>query len=383
MTNIREFTDHNLYSPSRAEIDLNQLKANLAAIADRCGRHVKLMAVVKADAYGHGAERIARAAIACGADSLAVANVSEGVALRDSGIQSMILILGVIAHKSIPALFDYDLTPSITSIDEANLIDEYGKSINRICKVHVRVDIGNRSLGIQTDQSLEQIQAMNRMTHLQIDGIYTHLPAAYADDLTIAKNDLIEFNELLLHLQKLGIFIPIVHASSSPAILTLPDAHYNLVRCGIIMYGLPAINNQPHILIKPIMQIKSAIVAYKQIELGSFFGYANKYVADKQIRLAIIPFGYGDGSFMFHLRHGEVLIRGVRATIIGQIYMDHFLVDVSDFQTEVGDEVVILGGQGSDCIAAIDIAERASIGRLNSDFVCLLSQRVPRIYIEE
>jgi alanine racemase len=381
--NLQLNRNHSSYSPSRAEVNLDQLKLNLTTIANRCGKHVKIMAVVKSDGYGHGAERIARTALASGADSIAVATVSEGVALRASGIESTILILCTSPYQSVSALFEYQLTPSITSISEAQLIHEYGKSIDRISNVHVRIDVGNRSLGIHVDECLEQIQAMNQLSHVHIEGIYTHLPAAYADDLTIAQGDLAEFDKLLLQLQKLGIFIPIVHAASSPAILTLPGAHYNLVRCGILMYGLPAIHNQPSIPVKPIMQIKSAIVAYKQIESGAFFGYANIYVADKPLRLAVIPFGYGDGSFMFHLRQGEVLIRGVRAAIIGQIYMDHFLVDVSDFQTDIGDEVVIVGEQGNDYIAAVDIADKASVGRLNSDFVCLLSSRVPRIYIEE
>jgi alanine racemase len=383
LANLRVNRNHSSYSPSRAEINLDQLKLNLAIIANKCGKHVRIMAVVKSDGYGHGAERIARTALASGADSIAVANVAEGVALRESGIESMILILGTCPALSVSALFDYQLTPSITSIEEAQLIHEYGEAIHRICNVHLRIDIGNRSLGIHVGQCLEQIQAMNELSNLYIEGIYTHLPAAYADDLTIVQGDLDEFNQLLLQLQKLGIFIPIIHASSSPAILTLPAAHYNLVRCGILMYGLPAINNQPPIAIKPIMQIKSAIVAYKQIESGGIFGYANIHEADKQLRLAVVPFGYGDGSYMFHLRQGEVLIRGVRAAIIGQIYMDHFLVDVSNFQTDIGDEVVIVGEQGNDCITAVDIADKASVGRLNSDFVCLLSSRVPRIYIEE
>jgi alanine racemase len=383
LANLRISRNHSSYSPSRAEINLDQLKLNLATIAKQCGKQVKIMAVVKSDGYGHGAERIARTALASGADCIAVATVSEGVALRASGIESMILILGTSPFQSVSTLFEYQLTPSITSIEEAQHIHEYGESIHQVCNVHVRIDVGNRSLGIHVDQCLEQIQAISQLSNVRIEGIYTHLPAAYADDLTIAQGDLDEFNKLLLQLQKVGIFIPIIHAASSPAILTLPAAHYNLVRCGILMYGLPAINNQPSIPIKPIMQIKSAIVAYKQIESGGFFGYANIYVADKPLRLAVVPFGYGDGSFMFHLRQGEVLIRGVRAAIIGQIYMDHFLVDVSHFETGIGDEVVIAGEQGNECIAAVDIADKASVGRLNSDFVCLLSSRVPRIYIEE
>ncbi len=375
--------NHAQYSSSQAIIDLDQLKVNLAVIAGKCAAHVKLMAVVKADAYGHGAERIAQTALSAGADCLAVANISEGVYLRNSNITAMILILGVLNHKWIPALFDNLLTPSISSIQEAKLIHEYGESIKQRCKVHIRIEVSGGTLGVQDQRNLQLIRAISQMEYIELEGLYTHLPSAYADDLTKAKHDLIMFDALLGQLQKLGIFIPLIHAASSPAILTLPIAHYNLVRCGILMYGLPAINNQLFLAVKPIMRIQSEIIGYKQIEPGSTYGYANKFVTDKLMDVAVIPFGYGDGSFMFYLQQGEVLIRGLRFAIIGQIYMDHFLVDVSNYHTELGDEVIILGEQGSQCIAALDIAERASIGRLNSDLICLLSGRVPRIYIEE
>lgn len=383
MSNKQEYTNHAQYSSSQAEINLDQFKDNLKAIAGICSAHVKLMAVVKANAYGHGAERIARTALKAGADCLAVANISEGIYLRSTGVQSMILILGVLVHKWIPAIFDNKLTPSIATLEDAILINEYGKSIHHACKVHFRVESGNGNGEAKDDLIVKLIRDINQMEYLQLEGLYTHLPSAYADDLTLAKNDIRIFDELVNQLQQQGIFIPLIHAASSPAILNLPEAHYNMVRCGILMYGLPATSNQPHIAVKPIMKIRSEIVAYKQIEPGHTYGYANKFVTDKLIHTAVIPFGYGDGNFMFYLQQGEVLIRGRHIAIIGQIYMDHFLVDVSNIHTELGDEVIILGEQGSQEIAAVDIAEQASIGRLNSDFICLLSGRVPRIYIEE
>ncbi|MGE5381376.1 MAG: alanine racemase [Methylocystaceae bacterium] len=366
---------------SWVEIDLAALHHNLEMVRGQLKNKTKIIAVVKADAYGHGAVEISRVLIEYGIDALAVATVGEALELRHNGIGVPILILGSVAESEFDYLFEQNLTPTLNSVEMTLALN------NRACvrmqklKVHLRIDIGMGSYGVTTGEGLYLIDEIMKMSNLELQGIYTHINTMYGGNLNDARGQVRVFNEFLIQLKQKGVYLPLIHASSSPAVIRLPDAEYDMVRLGIVLYGLPCGNEFIDDQIQAVMQIKTKVVAIKTVGIDSGLGYGWTFKTMYPSRIATVPLGYADASFLHHLKAGEVIIREQRAPIIGKPCMDHFLIDISSVEgAAVGDEVVILGKQGNQAIYAEEIACRSGIDPNNIDLVGLLGSRIPRVY---
>lgn len=371
--------------PAWAEINLDHLVNNVEIIRSKLKRETKIMAIVKSDGYGHGAAVIANHLIKHGVEQLGVVMIEEAIELRKAGIEAPILILGVTLAEQAEQVLRYQLTPMVCTLEFAQALNQLALSSKKKAKVHLRLDIGLGSVGIKVEDALPFVQAMLKMEGLELEGVFTHLASSYGADESLIRVDLKKFEHTVEELaRKLGISFPIVHAASSPGILHYPESHYDLVRAGIILYGLPATDKDVDLGLQPVMQLKAKILYIKELDAGTTIGYGSKQLVKRKTRLATVPLGYGDGLFLYYLTDGEVLVHGKRAPVYGQVFMDHFLIDVTDFpEVQIGDEVVIFGRQGTEVVTATEMAVRAQIGRLNSDCVTLLSKRVPRVYVQE
>lgn len=364
------------------EANLENLKNNIRAIRQKVGYDVQIMAVVKANGYGHGAAKIAEYSLEYGVDQLAVALIQEGIELRQQGIKAPILILGAILPEQVELIRRYSLTATVCNLSLASSMAKVGEQNQERIKCHVRVDIGAVGIGVSPGDAILLVEDILAMEWLELEGMYTHLPSAYGQNIELIERDLALFNGVLTRLKEKEIHIPIIHACSSPGIMKIPTAYYNMVRPGTCLYGLPSFENQEDWGIKPVMQLKAKIVDIKELGNGELSGYGYKYKTTKPTRVAAIPMGYADGFFMFMLKRGEVLICNKPAPVFGKSFMSHFLVDITHIpEAEIGDEVVILGEQGESNVTAEQLAYQSEIGTTNCESICLLSNSVPRIYL--
>lgn len=365
------------------EVDLKKLHKNILAIRKKVGADRKIMAVVKANAYGHGMEEIATYLLANGVDEMAVANVSEGMTLRSAGIQAPILVLGVSLPEHAHLFAAHHLTAAVCDLALVRAFNELGEQKKQKMKVHIRVDLGLGSIGLLPHECVAFVEEVKQFRWIEVEGIFTQLASSYNDDMNEIRKDLDIFEKILTDLKGRGISIPVVHIASSPAILTLPETYFDLVRPGIIIYGLPALKHYHEGQFQPVMELKAKVVNVKKLEPGTLIGgYGNRYTVDKKAVIATVAIGYGDGLFLFYLKNGEVIIRGKRAPVIGRPFMDYLMIDVTQIENvNIGDEVVIFGKQGSEMISIEEVAERTNIGMMNCDCVTLLNSRIPRIYV--
>ncbi|MGI5912278.1 MAG: alanine racemase [Syntrophomonadaceae bacterium] len=364
-----------------AEIDISALHYNLAIIRNQLNPRTRIMAVVKANAYGHGAVEISQALVEHGVDALAVATISEAILLREKGVVIPILILGTVGEEDVQDLFEYRLMPSINSVEMASWLNESGRQRNLSIKVHLRVDTGMGSYGLFPRECLAFSERLAEMSYLELEGIYTHINTIYGGRQEDAFKQVARFEQVLAQLGSKGITIPIVHACSSPALFKLPKAEYDMVRPGIALYGLTCGNDLLDSQVRTVMQIKTRVMEIKKVGCDVGLGYGWTYTTVCPTQIATLPIGYADANFLHLLNKGEVLIHNQRTPIIGKVCMDHMIVDISNIEeVKIGDEVVILGQQGSQRISAEEIARQAGIDINNCDMVCLLSPRVPRVY---
>lgn len=364
-----------------AEISLSALQHNLEMVRKDLNNSTRIMAVVKANAYGHGSVEISRALINFGIDAIAVATVSEAVELRQNQIYTPSLILGSVAKTEVDELFIQDLMPTLHNTEMAFYLNECGRKRGQIIKAHLRVDSGMGSYGFLPAECLLFIDELRKLDYLKLDGVYTHINSIYGGSREDAITQLNTFEHLLETMNQRGLDIPHKHASSSPAVFKLPEAEYDMVRLGIVLYGLPCGNDFLDDKIRAVMQVKTRIVAIKEVGKDFGVGYGWTFTTSSIARIATLPLGYADAGFLHFLNGGEVLIRGIRAPIIGKSCMDHMIIDVSHIEgVAIGDEATVLGEQGNQKISAEEIALRSGININNCDIVCLLSSRVPRVY---
>lgn len=363
-------------------VNLLQFRKNMNIIRQKCGGEKGIIPVLKANAYGHGMVEIARAALSCGCGMLAVSRVDEAVLLRDSGIDSEIVILYQVPENSYEELVYYGLTPSVTSVDMLNQFSAF-TSLRRVkSNVHIAIDTGMGNFGI-TEQ--EYIQLYDRLWYnpfINIRGLFTHFVSAYSD------------NELCFYKQK-SIFdrcvgmIPAgkragvtVHAASSPAFLKYGNVSYDAVRLATALYGMPVPNCPLLPGIEPILEIKSVVADIRKLNKGDkISGYDMSMDLTKDMRVAVLPTGYGDFWWLSQSHNTCVLIGGKRIDAVGPLYMDRMLVDVTDMESvNVGDEVVLLGKQGKDRITIEEICEKCDIRIASAETVGFAYTRVPRVY---
>jgi len=362
---------------TRAIIDLGAISQNLSEIRKRIGDKRHLMAVVKADGYGHGSVEVSRIALASGADCLGVALPEEGELLRKEGIDAPILVLGLIQPKEAFKVIESRLEQTVCSLGLAEALDqEAAKAAVRV-NVHVKVDTGMGRIGLKPQEVSDFVQRTRRFENLNVVGVLSHFASADEPDKTFSKRQIATFDHVIRELERLGIDIPQKHMANSAAILDLPESYYDLVRPGIMIYGLypsNTVTRSPGL--RPAMTLVTRISFLKTVPPGTAISYGQTFVTQKKTKVATLPVGYGDGYTRLLSGRGEVLINGQRAPLIGRICMDMCMVDVSRVpHVKTGDRVTLFGEDLSiDKIAA-------TIGTINYEILCAVGKRVPRIYV--
>lgn len=367
-----------------AEVNLGAIEHNYKQIRQHIPNHTEMMAIVKADGYGHGAKEVANFLQEQGVNRFAVAIVAEGEELRSSGITSPILVLGYTPRADIKALIENDLTQTVFSYEMAKTISDEAGRLGKTVNIHLKVDTGMGRIGfLSSPKSIEEILMITRLPHINLEGIFTHFSTADEEDTSYTKEQWSIFEGFLKELSEVGLELPIIHAANSAAIMCHEYTHLNLVRPGIILYGYyPSPYLEGKVLdLEPAMTLKTQVVHVKELPEGQYVGYGRKFYTHQKTKIATIPVGYADGYSRNLGNKGRVLIRGQYAPIIGNICMDQFMVDVTHIKgVSVEDEVVLFGKQQDAVIPVEEIAQ--SLGTINYEIVCMIGKRVPRIYIK-
>lgn len=366
-----------------AEIDLGAVRENIARIRARVGRRVKLLAVVKSDAYGHGMSQISRAALKAGAWWLGVSNVYEALRLRKThlGARIMILSAGMAGHAR--AIVHHDITPVICSVEMLDAVAKAALEAGKIVDIHIVVDTGMGRIGVWHERAFDFIRRARRTKGVRLQGVCSHFACADGRDLSFTKIQLERFRRVIARCERAGIRFPQRHIANSGAVLGLPSSVLNLVRVGITMYGVyPSRQVVKSIPLRPALTLKTEICFIKKVPRGRSISYCRSYVTYRDTAIATIPIGYGDGYSRLLSNRGEVLVRGMRAPIVGNITMDQTMIDVGHIPgARVGDEVVLIGRQGENEITVNEIADL--IGTIPYDVMCALGKGVQhRIYVE-
>jgi len=365
--------------PTVAEINLSAIEFNLQQIKDKVAP-AKIMAVVKANAYGHGALEVSRKALETGASYLGVALLEEGVELRSQGIQAPILVFGGFFSDEAEEFLQHGL--EVTLYNEENLfaLTAAAQKLNQKAKVHIEVDTGMGRVGVPWQKATSFVKRVWKTPEIEVIGLYTHLATADERDKTFANLQLTRFRSVIEQLGKEGINIPIKHAANSGAILDLPDSYFDMVRPGIIIYGYyPSFETSESLPLRPAMRLKSTILHVKEVSAGTSVSYGREFITPRTTRIVTIPVGYADGYNRLLSNRGEVIIRGKKYPVVGRVCMDQIMVDVGeDVDVEVGDEVVLWGQQGDVEISVYDLCRK--LQTIPYEVCCWVSSRVPRVY---
>jgi alanine racemase len=362
------------------EIDLGAVRDNVAALA-RVAHPAAVMAVVKADGYGHGAEPVARAALDAGATWLGVALVEEGVALREAGIQAPILVLSEPPPDAAATVVAHRLTPVVYT---AAGIDALAKAVADVgaepLSVHLKVDTGMHRVGAAPAEAVELARRVADRSELTLAGVLTHLAVADEPADPYTREQLGRFAAVLADLEAEGLRPPLVHAANSAGLLAFPDAHFDLVRAGIAVYGIPPVPELAGVApLRPALALKARVSHVKVLDAGSRLSYGLRYRVERRARIATVPIGYADGvPRNLAAAGGEVLVGGRRHPVAGTVTMDQLMVDVGDEPVDVGDEVVLIGRQGGCEVTAQEWADR--LGTIAYEIVCGIGPRAPRRY---
>ncbi|MFY9370378.1 MAG: alanine racemase [bacterium] len=370
--------------PTWAEIDLGAIAHNVRVIKDYVGSNTKVMAVVKADGYGHGAAAVARTSLKAGAEYLAVATADEAVDLREAGITAPILVLGT----SFPGcgedkLVELDITQAVCTLELAEAIERAAAERGKKALVHIKVETGMGRIGVAAEEGADFIARIGKLPHLEIEGLFTHFAAADEEDKGYTWEQYKRFMGLVEDLEARNIKVPpLKHVCNSAAILDLPEMHLDMVRPGAILYGFhPGPQVKKVLPLRPALFLKTRIVFLKEVKAGARLSYGLTYTVAGGTKIATLPIGYADGYRRHFSNRSEVLVRGRRVPVVGRVCMDQCLIDVGQVpDVAVGDEATLIGRQGDEEITAIELADL--IGTLAIDLTCGIGKRVPRIYKE-
>lgn len=373
----------NRYTRVRAVIDLDAILYNMNSMHQNISEDTKIMAVIKADGYGHGAAEVAECIEHL--DYLAgyaVATVEEGLILRNHGIKKPILILGYAFPDQYDELIAADMRPTVFTREMAQELSQAAGEMGVDCPIHFAVDTGMSRIGYQvTEEAADEMAQIARLPHIMVEGIFTHFARADEADKTSAEEQLALFEKMISMLEERGIRIPIKHCSNSAGIVELKEANMDMVRAGITLYGLwPSEEVRRDIIdLKPALSLITHVAYVKDLEAGRAISYGGTYVTKRPSRIATIPVGYADGYARGLSNKGAVLIHGKRAPICGRVCMDQFMVDVTDIpEIKMGDEVILIGSAGEETITMEEVGELS--GRFNYEFVCNLGKRIPRVF---
>lgn len=368
-----------------AEIDLDAIAHNMREIRKITNPDAQIMAVVKADAYGHGFLEVTKALLENGADRLAVAVLQEAKQLRSRGVNVPILLLGASMDNDIEDIINFDVTPNVFSYEFAKAISYVAEKKEKVTKIHIKLDTGMSRIGyVVSDDNTEivnEIEKISKLPYIEIEGIFSHFSTSDEYDGSYTRLQFNRFMSVIGDLKKRGVNIPIKHICNSAGIMMYPEMHLDMVRPGVILYGMYPSDevDKSRLDLIPAMTLKSKITFVKEVEPGRGVSYGKEYITDKVTKIATVPIGYADGYLRKIAGKGKMLVHGVKAPIIGRICMDQCMIDVTEVHNiERGDEAIIFGREG------ITIDDLASwLDTINYEVSCVIGKRIPRIYTKD
>lgn len=369
--------------PTRAEIDLAAIAANVRVACGLARPAAHVMAIVKADAYGHGAVPVARAALAAGATWLGVAIPEEAAALRSAAIRSRILVLGPIAPDQASLVAAHDLDQCVSDLRQAKALSSAAASCGRTLRVHLKVDTGMGRVGLPPREVPSAAEAISALPAIRLAGLMTHFADSDADDPTFTREQLARFEAVVRALRAAGLPAPLLHAANSAALMRFPETRLDLVRPGIMLYGCsPCAARRPDdAALTPALRLRTAVSQVTDLPAGGSVSYGRTFVAARDMRIATLPIGYADGLPRLISGRGHAVIRGRRVSIVGRVCMDMTMVDATPVpEVRVGDEAVLIGRQGTEEIPVDEVAALA--GTISYEVLCRIGPRVPRVYHE-
>lgn len=370
--------------PVWAEVNLDNIINNIKEIKKNINGE-EIIAVVKANAYGHGAVDVAPVLIENGADRLAVAMLSEALELREAGIKVPILILGYTDVAFSEMLINNDIEQTVYSLDYAKELSKKAEALGKVAKIHIAVDTGMGRIGfLPNEKSVEEVVEISKLSNLRITGIFTHFSNADEQDKSYAHNQIEKFNSFINEIEKREVNLGLKHISNSASIIDIEDAHYNAIRPGIILYGYYPSDyiNKDKLKLMPALSLKCQVIHVKELPKGEYIGYGRKFRTERDSVIATLPIGYADGYIRGLYEKAHVIINGKLAPVVGKICMDQCMIDVTNVgPVKVGDEVVLLGEDNGVKNNADDIAKM--LDTINYEILCMIGRRVPRIYIKD
>ena len=380
----------NQYYRVHAVIDLDAICHNIREVKRVVGEGVKVMPVIKADGYGHGAVPIAKELNKIGVDAFAVAILEEGITLRNNGIRQPILILGYTSEYQYSSLIQYEIEPTVFCYEMAESLSKIAQALGKDAKIHIKLDTGMTRVGFQTDdenfeESLKEIIEVSKMPNIHITGIFTHHAVADAyqgDNPAFTDMQFHRFMKMTDALKEAGVDIGLRHCANSATIISYPEKHLDMCRSGIITYGmLPSDECEGRIDLKPLMTLKTTIGLVKHVPAGSQLSYGRTYTAETDRVIATVPIGYADGYNRNLSNDARMLVNGKFAPVVGRICMDQCMLDVTDIpDVKMGDEVVVFGKQGDEVLPIEELANK--LHTINYELTCVITKRVPRVYLE-
>lgn len=370
------------YYRVHANIYLDRICNNIKRTKDIIKSGTKIMAIVKADAYGHGAVAVAKALYPL-VDAYGVAVIEEAIELRNAGIDKEILILGYTPQPYVKELVKWDITATVYSLEMAQWMAKEALKQGENAKVHIKLDTGMSRIGFAlTKENVQVIKEISELRGITITGCFTHFARADEKDLSFTKLQLKRFEDYVKEIEKAGVQIPLKHVSNSAGIMEMPEANLDMVRSGISTYGLYPSSEveKERLYLEPAMEIKAYVSYVKEVEAGIGISYNSTFVTEKKTKVATIPVGYGDGYPRALSSKGSVLIHGKHAKILGRVCMDQFMVDVTDIpNVKVGDCATLVGKDGDAIITVEELSAMAY--SFNYEFICDVGKRIPRVYI--
>ncbi len=362
------------------EVNLSRLTKNLQAIRAHVAP-AKVMIIVKANAYGHGLAEVAKH-LSSYADYIGVAVLEEGILLRELGVKAPILVLGGIWGDQLPHYLQHDLTLTASSVERLEQIDTVSRQMGLKAKVHLKIDTGMERIGVHYYNAHTILESALKCSNVEVEGIFSHFANADSSDLAHAHLQMERFNEVLQFYKNHSLPMPIRHMANSPAILQLPESYYDMVRPGIMLYGVyPTSEIARTVPVLPALAWKSRVVYFKVVNPGHPVSYGSTWQSDHPVRVVTLPVGYGDGYFRSLSNKTQVLIRGKKYPQVGRICMDQMMVNIETDSAFNGDEVTLLGELDGESISAQDLADWA--GTIPYEVLTNINTRVPRVYITE
>lgn len=381
MINQPTITSNSVVRPTLVEVNLTRLTENLRLIRQHVAP-AKVMTILKANAYGHGMVDVARHVVTNGADYLGVAVLEEGILLREQGITAPILVLGGIMGNQVPLFLKHDLALTASSVEKLEQVEAAAAQMRLPARVHLKIDTGMERIGVHYYSADVLLETSLRCHHVTIEGIYSHFASADSADQTYTRLQLERFQEVLHFYERRSLPPPSLrHMANSAAILQLPESYFDMVRPGILLYGVyPSSEVVCTIPVRPALTWKSNVVYFKVVKPGHPVGYGSAWQSDHLVRVVTVPVGYGDGYFRSMSNKAEVILRGKRYPVVGRISMDQVTVNIEWDSAYNGDEVFLIGESGEAAISVEDLAEWA--GTIPYEILTNINTRVPRVYIE-